>query len=315
MNLDALRTLVAIAEHGSFAAAAHALGLSQSAVSTQIKSLEAELKTALFDRSKRPPALNDAGKSAVTKARDLIADYEALQDDLKANNAVEGRIRLGAVGSTLTGLMPAVLTVIRDRYPNLHIEIVSGFSADLLRQVGSRSLDAAIISNFDSAIRDIHWRPFLRERLVIIAPPDARENSPKRLAQNYPFIRYSPNAAVGRVIEGAIQQSKLEVRETMRLDWLEAIEAMVHHGHGIAIVPERLFESEALFDLKRIGFGAAPYHRTLGIVEPASSRKSKLIDALFDELLALVRKKSVAQRPLKAWSAATKKTSRTRRRG
>ena len=290
MNLDALRTLVAIAEYGSFAAAAHALSLSQSAVSTQIKSLEAELKAELFDRSKRPPALNDAGKSGVAKARDLIAGYEAIQNELKSSDSVEGRIRLGAVGSTLTGLMPAVLTVIRRRYPNLHIEIVSGFSDDLLRQVDNRSLDAAIISDYDSSLRDIRWRPFLRERLVIIAPPDAREDSPKRLAQRYPFIRYSQNAPVGRVIEAAIRQARLEVRETMRLDWLEAIEAMVHHGHGISIVPERRVGGGAFFDVKRIDFGAPPHYRTLGIVEPASSRKRKLTDVLFNELMAIVRK-------------------------
>ena len=290
MNLDALRTLVAIAEYGSFAAAAHALSLSQSAVSTQIKSLEAELKAELFDRSKRPPALNDAGKSVVAKARDLVAGYEAIQNELKSSDSVEGRIRLGAVGSTLTGLMPAVLTVIRRRYPNLHIEIVSGFSDDLLRQVDNRSLDAAIISDYDSSLRDIRWRPFLRERLVIIAPPDAREDSPKRLAQRYPFIRYSQNAPVGRVIEAAIRQARLEVRETMRLDWLEAIEAMVHHGHGISIVPERRVGGGAFFDVKRIDFGAPPHYRTLGIVEPASSRKRKLTDVLFNELMAIVRK-------------------------
>jgi DNA-binding transcriptional LysR family regulator len=290
MNLDALRTLVAIAEYGSFAAAAHALSLSQSAVSTQIKSLEAELKAELFDRSKRPPALNDAGKSVVAKARDLIAGYEAIQNELKSSDSVEGRIRLGAVGSTLTGLMPAVLTVIRRRYPNLHIEIVSGFSDDLLRQVDNRSLDAAVISDYDSSLRDIRWRPFLRERLVIIAPPDAREDSPKRLAQRYPFIRYSQNAPVGRVIEAAIRQARLEVRETMRLDWLEAIEAMVHHGHGISIVPERRVGGGAFFDVKRIDFGAPPHYRTLGIVEPASSRKRKLTDVLFNELMAIVRK-------------------------
>jgi DNA-binding transcriptional LysR family regulator len=289
MSLHALRTLVVIAECGSFAGAARALNLSQSAVSTQIKSLEAELKAELFDRSKRPPALNDVGKSVIDKARILIASYADIQQELELGDSVEGRIRLGAVGSTLTGLMPAVLTVIRRRYPNLHIEIVSGFSEDLLRQVGSRSLDAAIISDYDSSLRDIRWRPFLRERLVIIAPPQTREDNPKRLAQRHSFIRYSPNAAVGRVIDAAIRQAKLEIRETMQLDWLEAIEAMVHHGHGISVVPERRFESDALFNVRRINFGTVPHYRTLGLIEPTASRKHKLIDALFNELLALVR--------------------------
>jgi DNA-binding transcriptional LysR family regulator len=290
MSLQALRTLVAIAECGSFAGAARALNLSPSAVSTQIKSLEVALKAELFDRSKRPPALNDAGKSVIARARTLIAGYADIQNDLKLSDSIEGRICLGAVGSTLTGLMPAALTVIRQRYPNLHIEIVSGFSGDLLRQVNSRSLDAAIISDYDSSLRDIRWKPFLRERLVIIAPPDAREDSPKQLAQKYSFIRYSPNAAVGRVIDAAIKQARLEIRETMQLDWLEAIEAMVHHGHGISIVPERQFESDAFFNVRRVNFGTTPHYRTLGIVAPASSRKDKLIDVLFNELMALVRK-------------------------
>ncbi len=296
MSLQALRTLVAIADCGSFAGAARALNLSPSAASTQIKSLEAELNVELFDRSKRPPALNDAGHSVVAKARTLIAGYEDIHSDLRLSDSIEGRIRLGAVGSILTGLLPTVLTVIRQRYPNLHIEIVSGFSGELLRQVGSRSLDAAIISDYDSSLRDIRWRPFLRERLVIIAPPGAHGDNPKQLAQKYSFIRYSPNAAVGRVIDAAIKQARLEIRETMQLDWLEAIEAMVHHGHGISIVPERQIEGDAFFKVRRINFGTTPHYRMLGIVEPASSRKQKLVDVLFNELMALVRKPSMPRK-------------------
>src|SRR5690349_24202672 len=102
MSLRAFRTLIAIAEHGSFAAAARMVNLSQSAVSTQMRALEAELKAPLFDRSKRPPVLNDAGKALVAKARELLAGYEDLQAAVAASGAVEGRIRLGAVGSTLT---------------------------------------------------------------------------------------------------------------------------------------------------------------------------------------------------------------------
>jgi len=292
VSLHALRTLIAIAEHGSFAGAARALDLSQSAVSTQMRALETELGSTLFDRSKRPPAINDAGTLAVARARDLIARYEDMQNGL-ASDTVQGRLRLGSVGSTLTGLMPAVLTAIRSRHPSLHIEIVSGFSQDLLRQVGNRVLDAAIISDYDSSLRDIEWRPFLRERLVLIAPPDARERGARRLAQTYPFIRYNPNAAVGRIIDAAIKHARLEVRETMRLDWLEAIEAMVSHGHGISIVPERKFQGHSPIALQRVGFCSVPHHRTLGLIEPASSRRRKLTDVLFGQLMALVRQSTV----------------------
>jgi len=286
MSLRAFRTLVAIAEHGSFAAAARTVNLSQSAVSTQMRGLEDELGVALFDRTTRPPALSEAGQALVAKARELIAAYEDIQSAVTSDGAVEGRIRLGAVGSTLTGVLPPVLSIIRERYPNLHIEIVSGFSEELLQQVGSRALDAAIVSDYDGGRRDLAWRPFLTEPLIMIAPPDATEVSPKKLAQTYPFIRYSPTAAVGRIIDRALREANLKVRETMRLDWLEAIEAMVHHGHGIAVVPERRFPGHALFDVKRIVFGGARHRRTLGIVQPAESPKQRLIDVLLAELNA-----------------------------
>lgn len=288
MSLRALKTLVAIAEHGSFAAAARAVNLSESAVSTQVRGLETELDVALFDRAKRPPVLNEAGQALVAKARELIAGYEELQSSVASKGAVEGRMRLGAVGTTLTGILPAVLTVIRERYPNLHIEIVSGFSEELVQQVESRALDAAIVSDYEGNRHDLSWRPFVSEPLVMIAPPDAPDTNPKRLAQLYPFIRYSPTAPVGRIIDGALRRANLKVRETMRLDWLEAIEAMVHHGHGIAIVPDRRFPGHALFTVKHMSLGPARFQRTLGIVEPNDSPKRRLTDVLFAELTGLL---------------------------
>lgn len=289
MSLHALRTLLAIAEHGSFAAAARALNLSQSAISTQMKALEIEVGATLFDRSKRPPVLNEAGAVVVARGRELIAKYEELQGEVSVSNSVEGRLRLGAVGSTLTGLMPAVLTAMRSQHPSVHVEIVSGFSQDLLHQVGNRTLDAAVISDYDSSLRDVDWRPFQRERLVMIAPLSARERLARRLVEAYPFIRYSPSAPVGRLIDKALAQAGLEVREAMRLDWIEAIESMVSQGHGIAVVPERRPYGSPALPVRRIAFGSTPVHRTLGLVALASSRKRKLTDALFAQLMAVVK--------------------------
>lgn len=286
MSLNALRSLLAIAEHGSFANAARALNLSQSAISTQMKTLELDLRTTLFDRSKRPPSINEAGAHVVAKARELIARYEDLRGEFARSNPVEGRLRLGAVGSILTGLMPAVLTAMRSQHPNMHVDIVSGFSQDLLHQVGNRTLDAAIISDYDSSLRGVDWRPFLRERLVMIAPSSARERNARRLVDVYPFIRYSPSAPVGRIIDRALAQAGLQVREAMRLDWLEAIEAMVSQGHGIAVVPERHYQGVQALPLRRLAFGPAPLYRTLGLVASASSGKRMLTDALFAQLSA-----------------------------
>jgi DNA-binding transcriptional LysR family regulator len=282
MNLDPLKTLVAVAEHGSFVAAARVLDLSQSAVSLHIQTLEQALGRPMFDRSTKPPTLTPDGMASVARAKDLL--LLAAQFIAPANPAsgVEGRLTLGAVGSVLTGILPIALAAIRSRHANLHLEIISGQSSQLRAMVERRRLDAAIVSDYDGDEASIEWRPFLREALIMIAPPESTGTDIHRLGRLYPFIRYSPGAAVGRVIDRAIGHLRLDVREGMRLDWLEAIEAMVRRGHGIAIVPERL--SAPPLGVRRIALGDGSYHRMLGLIEATRHRKRRLTDTVVAEL-------------------------------
>lgn len=284
MNLTFLRTLVAIAEHGSFAAAARILDLSQSAISLHVQTIEAELGRPLFDRSARPPILTDAGTTAVGRAKDILALTDELRASLSEAAVVQGRLQLGAVGSTLTGLLPLALSELRTHHPGLHVEIVSGVSSQLLAMVQRRRLDAAVVSDYEEAERTIDWRPFLRERLVLIAPPDTSGTDVQRLVRTHPFIRYNPSAAVGRVIDRAIRRLKLEPRESMRLDWLEAIEAMVARGHGVAIVPDR--HIRPLERVRTVALPGPGHYRTLGMIETVGNPKRRLTDLVFAKLFA-----------------------------
>lgn len=301
MTIVAMKTLVMIAEHGSFAAAARALDVSQSAVSLHIKMLEDDLGLTLFDRSSRPPTLTDVGASAVVRAKGVLALVNDFRTGL-TNDALQGRLQIGAVGSTLTGLLPLVLSALRTRHPGLHVEIVSGVSSQLVSLVHRRRLDAAVVSDYTEADRAIEWRPFLRERLVLIAPPDARGDDVHKLAGAYPFIRYNPSAAVGRVIDTAIQRISLTPRESMRLDWLEAIEAMVASGLGVAIVPDR--HIRPLERVRVVKLPGAGHFRTLGLVELVDHPKRRLtnlvIAKLFDLSSSANKTQSVSQRRRRA---------------
>ncbi|MBM3522069.1 MAG: LysR family transcriptional regulator [Alphaproteobacteria bacterium] len=285
MHLAVLKTLVVIAEQGSFAAAARALDLSQSAVSLHVHAIEAELGRSLFDRSARPPILTEAGTTAVARAKEILALADDLCTSLSGDAAVQGRLQLGAVGSTLTGLLPLALSAIRTHHPGLHVEIVSGVSSQLLAMVQRRRLDAAIVSDYEEAERTIEWRPFVRERLVLIAPPDTSETDVPRLVRAHPFIRYNPSAAVGRVIDRAISELKLEPRESMRLDWLEAIEAMVANGHGVAIVPDR--HVRPLERVRAVALPGPGHFRTLGMIETVGNPRRRLTDLVFAKLFEL----------------------------
>jgi DNA-binding transcriptional LysR family regulator len=287
MHLAVLRTLVMISEHGTFAAAARELKLSQSAVTLHVQSLEAELGRTLFDRSVRPPILTDAGMTVVARARDVLAMAEGMRAEISGDHDITGRLQLGAVGSTLTGILPQALAELRMHHPGLHIEIVSGTSSQLVSMVQRRRLDAAVISDYEEAEKTLEWRPFLRERLVLIAPPDTTGNDVQRLMLSHPFIRYSPSAALGRTIDLAVRRLKLETREGMRLDWLEAIEAMVAKGHGVAIVPER--RVRPLDGVRILPLPGPPEHRTLGMIEAVSNPKRRMTDLVFARIFDLCR--------------------------
>ena len=95
MDVKTLYSIIAVADHGSFNAAARALGLSLSSISVQMRALEDEVGKVLFDRSRRPPPLTDEGREFVERARDLIADWERLSESLKRGSN-GGTIRIGA---------------------------------------------------------------------------------------------------------------------------------------------------------------------------------------------------------------------------
>ena len=97
MSLKALRTLVTIARHGTFARAADLLSLTPSAVSLHIKTLEDELQVALFDRSRRQVMLTEAGQLAVARAEGILAAYDELADTLASGPSLRGRLRIGAI--------------------------------------------------------------------------------------------------------------------------------------------------------------------------------------------------------------------------
>lgn len=95
-SLRELETLVAISDYGTFAAAGEAIGLTQSAISLQIKSLESVLETELFDRSKRPPVMNTQGLKLVKRAREIINQCLSLKDDV-FDSPMGGVLRIGVI--------------------------------------------------------------------------------------------------------------------------------------------------------------------------------------------------------------------------
>lgn len=286
MSIREVKTFLAIAEKGSFAAAAREVSRTQSAVTMQMKALEDELGVTLFDRTRRPPVLNDAGRAFVAKAREVALAYDRLFQDA-GEEAIGGHLRLGVVPSAITGIMPKALVALRAKYPRLHIELAMGLSADLVKRLRRGILDAAIVSELLENRSGLQWSPFAREPLVLIAPVDAPDLSAEELIAAYPFIRYTRVAWVGQLIDRLLKRRRLRVNETMMLDTLEAITTMVHYGLGVSIVPLRVIGASVDLPVRKVAFEGAPVHRVIGLVHTTGHPKAMLAETLLAELRAL----------------------------
>ena len=102
---------------GTFSAAAEAVHVTHAAVSQQMRALEADLGVALFDRSARSPQLTPLARQIIVRARELIAAYDNLLPSVLQDDGLAGSLRLGALGTTLTGLTPRAVAVLKGRFP------------------------------------------------------------------------------------------------------------------------------------------------------------------------------------------------------
>lgn len=145
-NLDTawLRTLVAVADCGSFAKAAHAVNRSESAVSLHIGNLERETGAGLFRREGRRMVLTDEGLTLLDYARKALELHDGVLKQF-ARNSDDGTVRIGAPQDFADTWLPAVLASLARKHPRLRLRVIAGRSPDLLRGLDKRNIDLAMI--------------------------------------------------------------------------------------------------------------------------------------------------------------------------
>ena len=288
MSIRRLKTLIAIAETGSFTDAADVVSLTPAAVGQQIKGLEEDLGIAIFDRNKRSPQLNPLGLALVPRARELIHAYDHLIADLTDESFNIQELTIGAVDTVMAGLVPKVLANLQREYGHIHIRVVPGLSGDLYPQVDRGTLDAAIISEPRQVYDHLRWRPFAEEPLLVIAPPHALSDDPVELLESFPYIRFSRLAWVGEQIDEWLIGQQVRINESMELTTLESISTMVSYGLGASIVPGHCVPPPSSPGLKRVPLHPPARPRRLGVLSRRDSGVFRMIDIFLADIVRVV---------------------------
>lgn len=275
-----LRTLIAVADHGTFSAAAEAVFVTHAAVSQQMKTLEETWQVAIFDRSTRTPELTPIGRAILAKAREVVRDYDDIVPSVLGDDGLRGEFVLGAVPTTLTGLVPLGMANLKARYADLHVGLSPGLSAQLVLQVERAALDAALISKPDVLSRGLDWLPIVEEPLVLITSPQVTGDDPIQILRDNPFIRFSRDAVVGRIVESWLQENRISVDDSMELLGLDVISSMVMANLGVSIVPAPCVTAINRLPLRRVTLTPAPPARQLGLIHRQNTTKIRVIQEI-----------------------------------
>jgi DNA-binding transcriptional LysR family regulator len=168
LEIDLLRAFVAVAETGSFTAAAEVVGRSQSAVSQKVLRLEELLQQRVFNRTSRALWLTPEGERLLVAARRLLELNDGMVRQLMEPPAV-GRLRLGVTEDFIPGQLPRLLARFGRLYPGVEIELMTALSCDLLTAYDEGKLDAVVAKRDGTAQRG---RVIWREPLVWLAAED-----------------------------------------------------------------------------------------------------------------------------------------------
>ncbi len=241
MELIQLRYFVAIAQAGSFTAAAEALHVSQPALSYQMHRLERELGSKLFKRKGRGIALNPDGEFFLPLAQEVLFRADDAVRVMKENLGVEtGQVRLGCNPSVSTYVIPSLLADFHKEYPRVRVELFEGGDYDLHQMVHNGSVDFAV-ATAPSAPQTMVVTPLGSEDLHIIASPGHRLAEQTSCAltdlenDNWVFPNESYNLTV--LVKEACRQVGFEPRVAYQAGTIEAVKNFVRQDLGVSALP------------------------------------------------------------------------------
>lgn len=268
-----LKTLVAVARSGTFAAAGDTIGLTQAAVSAQMQRLQAELGCALFDRTGRSARLNKMGHQILGQAQELLSLYDSLGSATAGAPATV--VQIGAIASVQRSLLPDALAALHRQAPGCRTRVLPGLSMELLNMVDAGEIDmAALIRPPFSMQSDLRWTTLAREPFRLIVPRTVSGDDWVELLSTQPFVRYDRASFGGRQVDRFLRRMQLPLREVCEVDELDAIVKLVANGVGVALMPQTASHRHLPATVRAIDLGSHTFHRDIGLVHRAQASLS-----------------------------------------
>ncbi|MGB8690813.1 MAG: LysR family transcriptional regulator [Microcoleus sp.] len=295
-TLDQLRILKAIASEGSFKRAADSLYVSQPAVSLQVQNLERQLDVPLFDRGGRRAQLTEAGHLLLGYGEKILSlcqeTCRALED---LQNLQGGTLIVGASQTTGTYLLPRMIGMFRQKYPDVAVQLHVHSTRRTAWSVANGQIDLAIVGGEipTELVESLDVVPYAEDELALILPPShpmvQQETIQKEDLYKLQFISLDSQSTIRKVIDQVLTRCGIDTRRLkieMELNSIEAIKNAVQSGLGAAFVSVSAIEKELLMGvLHKSQMEEVVVTRILSLICNPNRYRSKAAEAFSNEIL------------------------------
>ena len=251
MDTRQLAAFCAVVEKKSFSQAAERLGVTQPAVSLQVRALEERLGRRLLDRSGRRVELTEAGVRLYARAQRLLQLEEQLLEDVGADDDGElrGELSIGASTGPGAHLVPLLLCEFQRLHAGVAVALSVSDTQTVIEQVAARELELGVVGALRRH-RSLEFDPLARDEIVLAVPPGHRfeggEATPEEL-RDETLVVMQEGAGVRQVIEDELRRAGLRLRDLhakLELGLQESVKSAVAAGYGVAFISRTAIEGE-----------------------------------------------------------------------
>ena len=299
-TLQQLRILKAVATEKNFTKAAEVLYLSQPSLSKQIKTLERNLDILLINRENNKISLTENGKVFLQYSERILAlCEESCRALIDLKNGDRGNLTVGASQTIGTYLMPRVLALFAQNYPQIDLKVQVNSTRLIANNVLNREIDIAVVGGEipNELKKNLTIKHFVEDELSLIiskSHPFAKKKKINKENLYYlNFITLNSNSTIRKFIDNILIQNGIETKQLkiiMQFNSIEGIKTAVSLGLGAAFVSSSAIEKEVeLKTIEILKIENIRITRTLSIISNPESYKSKAFDLFYNDLCALKR--------------------------
>ena len=272
ITLRGLEVFEALAETGSVAQTATATGLSQPAVSQQMRNLEAALNIDLVDHARRPMRLTPAGRAYLARAKAALGELRLAQSELVVMDLAHlSSLSIGLIDDFDNDLTPRLATALSESLPRCTFQLMTAYSHTILNDVAERRLHLAVSARDGMMREGIVEHPLTNDPFILVAPKGKFGKDVAQHLYDLPFLRYGSEQLIARTIEAHLSRLRLDFPVRYEIGSHLALMAMVARGVGWALTTPLGYMRSARFhdavDVFPVPF--APFARTISLFAPA----------------------------------------------